>query len=300
MAEKNPKIDVKEINEKINNGKTPLGTIISPSGITDGYMLLRHENQKNPRLLKSLICFSMNGSPCLASIANVVTQNPFMDFKSPLGMGNMSFIANRGKVPHTEDSDMRFAEVQFLTKLDDKGNREQLMTSPDVGLKVIEADNDVLKIFYPFNFPENIAVGRYLGRELTVPLDVFQLRTVHCGIFGETGWGKSVLQAFLAATLVRAGCKLLIFDHSGDYSRGEKDVNKIFSKLVGKKNKDFTVFSANDIRADHDLLRIKINDIDFWNQVFQTTPEYAGRLAIEIVDRIEAEFAEVSDLKNVD
>src|SRR3989304_7512343 len=148
MAEQKPKFTVKEINEKINNGKIPLGTIISPSGITDGYMLLRNENRKIPRLLKSLICFSMNDSPCLASIANVVTQNPFMDFKSPLGMGNMSFIANRGRIPHTEDSDMRFAEVQFLTKLDSGGKREQLMTSPDIGLKVIEADDDILDIFY--------------------------------------------------------------------------------------------------------------------------------------------------------
>jgi DNA helicase HerA-like ATPase len=300
VSKKETKALINEINEKINNGKIPLGTIISPSGITDGYMLLRNENRKNPRLLKSLICFSMNDSPCLASIANVITQNPFMDFKSPLGMGNMSFIANRGKVPHTEDSDMRFAEVQFLTKLDDKCNREQLMTSPDIGLKVIEADDDVLETFYPFNFPDNIAVGRYLGRELAVPLDVFQLKTVHCGIFGETGWGKSVLQAFLAATLVRAGCKLLIFDHSGDYSNDNTDVNKIFSKLVGKRGKDFSVFIANEIRADHDLLRIKLKAVDFWYQIFQTTSDYAERLASEIVDRLEEQFSEVNDLRNVD
>jgi DNA helicase HerA-like ATPase len=262
-------------------------------------MVLRNENQNKPNLLKSLVLFSMNGSPCLASISDVQTSNPYMDIKSKLGIGNMSFIANRGKVPHTEDSNIRMAHLQFLTKLSTDGNREKLMTSPDIGLKVVEADDKTLETFYPLNFPENIAVGRYLEREIVVPLNVKELKSVHCGIFGETGWGKSVLQSFLAATLVRAGCKLLIFDHSGDYSNENTDVNKIFSKLVGKKGKDYTVFSANSIRADHDLLRIKLDDSDFWDETFQTTPDYARRLANEIIDVIERDYPDISDLKRL-
>ena len=293
-------LTLSDINDMINNATPPLGTLISPSSIQGGHMLLRNESQRNQKLLKSLVCFSMNGNPCLASIASVETQNPFMDMRSPLGVGNMSFIANRGRVPHTEDSDMRFVKVQFLTKLDEEGNREQLLTSPDIGLDVIAASDQIFEAFYPFQFPQNIAVGRYLGRELPVPLDVYQLKTVHCGIFGETGWGKSVLQAFLAATLARSGCRLLIFDHSGDYSNQETDVNKIFSTLVGEKGQKYVVFDATQIQADHNLLRIKLNNVDFWNHVFQTTPEYAERLAIEIVDQIESQFPTINDLKNVD
>jgi len=291
---------VGKIQKIIDDEKTPLGTIISPSGISEGLMVLRNENQKNPNLLKSLVCFSMNGYPCLASVSDVYTSNPYMDIKSKLGIGNMSFIANRGRVPHTEDSDIRFASLQFLTKLGTDGSREKLLTSPDIGLKVIEADDSSLEVFYPFNFPENIAVGRYLGREISVPLDVKELTSVHCGIFGETGWGKSILQCFLGATLVRAGIKLLIFDHSGDYSNDGTDVNKIFSKLVGKKGKDYTVFPANQIRADYDLLRIKLEDVDFWNQIFQTTPEYAKRISEEIIELIETGFPDVASLRTLD
>lgn len=294
------KEQVKQIDDKINNGETPLGTIISPSGILEGLMVLRNENRKNPNLLKSLVCFSLNGSPCLASIGDVSTSNPYMDVKSKLGVGNMSFIANRGKIPHTQDSDIRTANLQFLTRLTPDGERENLMTSPDIGLKVIEADDETLGVFYPFEFPKNIAVGRYLGRELPVPLDVKELTSVHCGVFGETGWGKSILQCFLAATLIRAGYKLLIFDHSGDYSNDGTAVNKIFSQLVGKKNKEYIVFSATSVRADHDLLRIKLEDVDFWNQIFQTTPEYAKRLSDEIILNIETNFPEIANLQTID
>ena len=293
-------LSIADINNIINNTTTPLGTLLSPSNIQGGHMLLRNESQRNQNLLKSLVCFSMNNSPCLASIASVETHNPFMDVRSSLGAGNMSFIANRGRVPHTEDSDMRLVKIQFLSKLDDNGNREPLLTSPDIGLGVIAANDQIFETFYPFQFPQHITVGRYLGRDLPVPLDVYQLKTVHCGIFGETGWGKSVLQAFLAATLAKSGCKLLIFDHSGDYSNQGTDVNNIFSTLVGEKGRDYVVFDAATIQADHNLLRIKLNDIDFWNQIFQTTTEYAERLANEIVDKIEIEFPEINDLRNVD
>ena len=293
-------LSIADINNMINNTTTPLGTLISPSSIQGGYMVLRSESQRNQKLLKSLVCFSMNNFPCLASIANVETRNPFMDMGSSLGVGNMSFITNRGRVPHTEDSDMRFVKVQFLTKLNERGKREPLLTSPDIGLEVIVANDQIFETFYPFQFPQSITVGRYLGRDLLVPLDVCQLKTVHCGIFGETGWGKSVLQAFLAATLAKSGCKLLIFDHSGDYSNQGTDVHNIFSTLVGEKGKDYVVFDATGIQADHSLLRIKLNDIDFWNQIFQTTTEYAGRLANGIVDKIEVDFPEVNDLRNVD
>ncbi len=82
----------------------------------------------------------------------------------------------------------------------------------------------------------------------------------------------------------------MIFDHSGDYSNDATNVNMIFARLVGIRNKDYAVFPATKIKADYDLLRVKIDDEDFWNQIFQTTPEYASRIANEIVDLIEAKF----------
>jgi len=281
---------VKKIIDSANNVDIPLGTIISPSGTAEGLMILRNENRAEPNLLKSLVYFIMNSSPCLASIGSVSTSNPHMDIGSKIGIGNMSYIANRGTIPHTEDADVRIVSLQFLSRMAKDGTREKMMTSPDIGLDVLMAKGDVMQAFYPFAFPGTIAVGRYRGMEIPVPLDVAELKSVHCGIFGETGWGKSILQAFLASALVRAGCKLLIFDHSGDYSSDKTSVNMIFARLVGAKNKNYSVFQASRIKADYDLLRVKIDDEEFWNKIFQTTPEYAKRIANEIVDLIESKF----------
>jgi len=296
MPKKESKISVKKIVNLINNGKTPLGTLISPSSVTEGVMIVRNESKDNPNLLKSLVCFMVDGSPCLASISDVQTYNVYMDRDSKLGRGNLSFIANRGKVPHTEDSDIKFTPLEFLTKLDlTDGKRSQLRASPSIGINIVETDDDILQEFYPFNFPENIAIGRYLNTNLPVPLDVNAIKEVHCGIFGVTGWGKSVLQSYLAATLVRAGCKLLIFDHSGDYAKPGTDVEKIFKKLV----KSFKVFKADLIKADNDLLSVKLSDRYFWQTTFNTTASYADNLARAISDRLGENYPDESALSNL-
>lgn len=284
-----------EIANDLQAGKLPpLGTLISPAALQEGHVTIRAEALNTATLLNSLVCFVQENTPYLGQISDVTTFNPYMDPNTIVGQSNMSFIANRGRIPHTEDSDIRFATVRFLCLLGADNRRYKLRNSPNIGLGVVGATTPILNVFYPFKFPENLAVGFYLNTKLALPLDVRKLKEVHCGIFGITGWGKSVLQAYLAALYVRTGSKVLIFDHTGEYAKPGSFVQIIFNKLVGPKN--YKVRRASDIRADHDLLGIKLMDVDFWMNAFTTTANYAMRVAQELINYINDKYPDDSTL----
>jgi len=284
-----------EIANDILAGKLPVrGTLISPASLQEGLVTVRAEASDLSTLLNSLVCFVQGQTPFLGQITDVTTFNPYMDTTTIVGRGNMSFIANRGRVPHTEDSDIRFAKIRFLCLLGADNHRYKLRNSPNIGLEVVEATTPVLRVFYPFKFPDHLAVGFYLNTNLPLPLDVRKLKEVHCGIFGITGWGKSVLQAYLAALYVRTGSKVLIFDHTGEYTKPGSFVQTIFNKLVGQKS--YKVHKASSIRCDHDLLAIKLLDIDFWMNVFATPAGYARRVAQEVSNYIAEKYPDESVL----
>ena len=283
------------VNQATTGGLPTVGTLISPSTIKSGIMNV-NSGWKSESMLNSLVCFIQNKSPILAQITDVMTSNPFMDPESNLGRGNMSYIASHGRIPHTEHSDTRFAELEFICQLSVNQSRSKLRNSPDIGLTVVNAEKQILETFFPFHYPEHLGLGKYLGTELVLPLDVESITTVHCGIFGITGWGKSVLQAYLAALLVRAGNKVLIFDHSGDYASPGSPVRMIFEKLV----KDFKVHKANEIRADHDLFAIKIKDTDIWEKMFGTTAAKANQIAEDIISSILDKYPDDTNLATLD
>lgn len=242
-----------ETTKDITTGKHPIiGTLISPASLLEGLITIRSETSLT-YLLNSLVCFIQENMIFLGQITDVTTYNPYMDTKTFVGQSNMSYIANRGRIPHTEESDIRFAKVRFLCRLDKDNRRYKLRNSPNIGSEILEASTSILQTFYPFKFPENITIGYYLNTGLPLPLDVRKLKEVHCGIFGITGWGKSILQAYLSALYVRTGSKVIIFDHTGEYSAPGSYVKIIFDKLVGKNK--YKVYKASEIRADHDLLQ---------------------------------------------
>ncbi len=119
-------------------------------------------------------------------------------------------------------SSLRYAvaELSVLGRID-RGRLEDARLPPEPGDKLKFLSNELESLF---SQPNIVPFGTIVGYEsLPLPLDLEAL-TMHLGIFGETGSGKSYTVGYLIEKLsnievdgVRVAMPILVIDANGDY-----------------------------------------------------------------------------------
>lgn len=111
------------------------------------------------------------------------------------------------------------ARCEVIGEFDEETAEIRPLTRPvETGAPVFFIDKDLLeKLFFspePYNlfpgFTEQVRDARF-------SLDGDQLITMHCGIFGMTGMGKTTTAGTLIEELTVRGVKSVVFDPHGDY-----------------------------------------------------------------------------------
>ena len=113
------------------------------------------------------------------------------------------------------------------------------------------------------------------GRETRaqVSLDADSIVTMHAGIFGMTGMGKTTTTAVILEELMFRGAKTIVFDPHGDYV----NINQIRGKL-------YDSFKSK-IEDDPDLMNKISGYKDYLNREFPELPEfYSEQINRELMD----------------
>ena len=155
----------------------------------------------------------------VGKVVDILTDNPLL---SP---ENLKFFVNDEYGKEVADylrSD-RFktyiARCEVIGEFDEEAGEIRTLTRPvETGAPVFFIDKDLLENLYfnpePFNlfpgFTEQVRDARF-------SLDGDQLVTMHAGIFGMTGMGKTTTTGVLLEEFTIRGVKNIIFDPHGDY-----------------------------------------------------------------------------------
>jgi len=114
-------------------------------------------------------------------------------------------------------------------------------TSPDLppspGTKAYRAPKEVLeKIFC--NIEEGIKIGKLIGSDVEVKLNVNYLLSRHLAILAATGAGKSNTVAVLSSNIAEIGGTVVIFDVHGEYSSSTMN-KELLPPIIGPKDMNF-------------------------------------------------------------
>lgn len=260
-----------------------IGILLSPVTLEGGKITVNEKISSTIELLNRLVWLEYEGKPILATITSVETQNPYMDPGSQLGRGNMDYIKRYGQIPHTKEIDTKFASISFMNILDG-GKVAILRNSPNTGATIRDATIKMIEKFYPLTHPATISVGWYRKTDYPWPLKTDVLSTLHVGIFGKTGTGKSHLSVILASVLRNAGKRVFIIDHTGDLAIAGTEKSDLMKCIT--QVKPITV-NISEIRLDYELYLARVADPDFWKTLVMTTEDYLSRLLSNLRDGIE-------------
>lgn len=161
------------------------------------------------------------GVKVVGRVIEITTDNPLLSAE------NMKFFVDEkigSKVGDFFKSN-RFtnytAKCEVLGKFNqERGTIEPLTEPVETGSKVFLIDKELLESLFFSPSPTELFPG-YIEqmREARFSLRGDEILTMHCGIFGMTGMGKTTTTGTLLEELTIRGAKSLIFDPHGDYRR---------------------------------------------------------------------------------
>ncbi len=161
------------------------------------------------------------GVKVVGRVVEITTDNPLL---SP---ENMKFFVDESIKSRVGDffKSTRFinytAKCEVLGKFNEGSQTIEPLTEPvETGSKVFLIDKDLLETLFFSHSPTHLFPGHIEQmREARFSLKGDEILTMHCGIFGMTGMGKTTTTGTLLEELTVRGAKSLIFDPHGDYRK---------------------------------------------------------------------------------
>ncbi len=181
----------------------------------------------------------------IGRVVDILTDNPLL---SP---ENLKFFINDEYGREISDylrSD-RFktyvARCEVIGEFDEVGEIRTLTRPVETGAPVFFIDKHLLETLFFSSERYNLFPGFIEQvRDARFSLDGDQIVTMHCGIFGMTGMGKTTTTGTLLEELTVRGVKSIIFDPHGDYVNLGILKENLFSAVEGAiKRKDFPLRS---------------------------------------------------------
>jgi len=145
------------------------------------------------------------------------------------------------------------------------------------GEPVNPLSDDILTKLFSESEPWYLSLGHVEipGRETQaqVSLDADSIVTMHAGIFGMTGMGKTTTTAVILEELMFRGAKTIVFDPHGDYVNLNKIRRKLYDEFKSK------------IENDDDLKKKISAYKDYLKEEFPELPDfYSEQVNMELMD----------------
>lgn len=154
------------------------------------------------------------------------------------------------------------ADLNCLQIIEADGTPRPVDTIPPLLARARVAEQADLEQVYQHTETSGI-VGHLNGiEELLVPVDFKELVEVPFGVFGSTGWGKSVLMKILASWIVHKRlASLLIFDIQGEYTwRSQEGTTPGLARIFGDELVVTFALDSNQVpRGAEDFFLYKEN-----------------------------------------
>ncbi len=200
---------------------------------------------KKKRLKNAFVVVETKGIEVIGRVLDITTDNPLL---SP---ENLKFFLDNQIGNEVGDflKSTRFinyiARCEVLGKFNkDSGTVEPLSEPIETGSKVYFIDKCRLEKLFFLNTPFNLFPGyieQVKGARFSLNGD--DLLTMHCGIFGMTGMGKTTTTGTLLEELTIRGAKSLVFDPHGDYRNLGELREEFYSALKEELlNKDSSLY----------------------------------------------------------
>lgn len=145
------------------------------------------------------------------------------------------------------------------------------------GVEVNLLSPDILKKLFSESEPWYLSLGHVEipGREkqAQVSLNADSIVTMHAGIFGMTGMGKTTTTAVMLEELMFRGAKTIVFDPHGDYVNLNQIRPKLYDSFRSKIENDKDL--KEKILKYKDYLREKLPDLD---------ESYSEQIETELMD----------------
>ncbi len=261
--------------DSILSGLKPIGTISSPSSITEFTMDIHAESISDP-LLGKLVVFRHNEGDkrkiVIAQVKSIESINKLIE-----DPGVKTMIQAYGPLPHISGKDTKVAYLSLVSVYEETINSDgelvlresTLNTPPSTDSIVYEATQELIELI---PLESKFYLGTIYGGDLPVPFVLKHYGSppggwgegFSYGIFGKSGSGKSVLAAMLIIGLARhPSMGILIFDTQGEFSRNAfkdrlgLDFHEIIQRL---KNGGLHVYSLDEIALESTRSLVKLLD----------------------------------------
>lgn len=202
--------------------KEPIGYVFGETSTQEFEFVFPVDKEKN--LKNSFVVVKMENYEVIGRVIDIITENPLL---SPETM--KFFVEGKGiqrdVTRHLRSKKFLYfiAKCEVLGEFDETTKDVKPVTKPvESGAEVYFIDSETLeKLFFEgesYNlFPGFIETPNRVTQQAKFSLKGDEILTMHCGIFGMTGMGKTTTTGTLLEELTIRGAKSLIFDPHGDY-----------------------------------------------------------------------------------
>jgi len=237
MSQENLEEQIKlssEIENILNNQGCKIGTLGSPNYVSEFTIDVLEDSIHSPLQGKIVAFLYTEGGVkklVLAQVAKLTDRNVWHEHPALRAV-----IKKMGRIPHISgETDLKGADLKLVAcyEMDDVNNRlmpSQLYTPPSSGIPVYEVTNELVEKIQLYG---KFYLGYFFGTKTLIPLSIRPFDTSeeglgeahHFGIFGKTGYGKSIIAAMLSVAFARyENMGVLIIDPQGEFA------NNTFSK----------------------------------------------------------------------
>ncbi|MCY3552737.1 MAG: ATP-binding protein [Candidatus Poribacteria bacterium] len=210
----------------------------------------------------------------VAKVVDVNTENPllakdtakFYSEHETLGFSVPDIISHRFTLYQ--------AKCEVMGIYNDTTNKIAPLTQAiQPGVPVNLLSDDILIKLFSESEPWYLSLGHVEipGRETQaqVSLDADSIVTMHAGIFGMTGMGKTTTTAVILEELMFRGAKTIVFDPHGDYVNLNKIRRKLYDEFKSKIENDEDL--RETISDYQEYLREKLPNLDaFYSKQIET------------------------------
>jgi len=261
--------------DSLLSGNKPLGTISSPSSITEFTMDIHAESISAPLLGKLVMFKHTEGNSkklVIAQVKNITSINKLIE-----DPGVKTIIQTYGPLPHISGKDTKIAILSLISVYEEieksDGTLElrdsTLNTPPSTDSVVYEVTQEVLELVPLEN---RFYLGTIYGGTLPIPFILKHYgpppdgwgEGFSFGIFGKSGSGKSVLASMILLGFARhRNMGIIIFDTQGEFSRNtfKEKIGLDFHRLANNlKQGDFYIYTLDDIALENTRAFIKLLD----------------------------------------
>ena len=258
--------------------KKRIGNVVAPATI-DHVWAITSDEVMDDDLLFRIIEYSFESrerkkiGTVLGQIEKVFTQNEYMNPWDRRGRAHVSFISKYGELPHVRESmDKKVMKLRNLLYYDGKTVSSSLKNSPYTGVDIHFAETDILKVFYPWDFPRTGSIGYAKGSEYAFPIDLDLLCFMNTLVVAGIGHGKTHAAALLAALVHLSGKKVLVIDPTGQWGMSADPKLEKKPLQVDLSTFEPAIFYGEKIKPDvEDIISYYLPKTINWDNLFPTT-----------------------------